>query len=320
MKILFVCSGTSKRGISHLIKNQAESLRERGVELDFFTIKRGGVKGYLAHVSILKKHLKEHKYDLIHVHYALCGWVVILAFPGIPVVVSYMGSDVYGDVDKNGKRTHYLNFFLAKLLQPFVNIIIAKSPNIEKYVYLKKKLQIIPNGVNFDRFKPMNREECRKKLGLTLDKNVLFLGNPEDDRKNIKLVRDGIIRLNDDQVQFNTPYHVPHEMVPIYINACNVLVLSSYNEGSPNVVKEAMACNIPVVVTDVGDAWKVIENTSGCFKIDFNPESVLKTLKKALDFDRETTGRQDISHLDEKHIAKKLISIYNKLTNVKKKR
>ncbi|MCP4152423.1 MAG: glycosyltransferase family 4 protein [bacterium] len=314
MKILFVCSGKSGDSVTPFIKSQGESLVAQGLELDYFTISGKGIKGYLKSIPLLKKHLKANSYDVIHAHYALCGWVAVAAMPKAPVMVSYMGCDVYGDVTPDGKRTERLNILLAKMLQPFVKRIIVKSRNLEKYIYLKKKVHIIPNGVNFERFKPRDKKEYRKRLGLAPDnKLVLFLGNPTDPRKNITLVKKAVEILNEPNIELIAPYPMKHSEVAEYLNAADVFVLTSHLEGSPNVVKEAMACNCPIVGTDVGDVKEVIANTGGCFVTTFNPSDTADNIKQALTFGQPTSGRKDIAHLNEVLVAKKIIGIYEEL-------
>jgi len=122
MKVLFVSSGNSEFGISPIVKNQGESLKQNGIDLDYFTIKGKGINGYLKNIPILKKYLKAHHYDIIHAHYSFCGWVTKLTLTKIPVIVSLMGSDTYGNVNIDGERKFYsyINILSAKLLQPFV--------------------------------------------------------------------------------------------------------------------------------------------------------------------------------------------------------
>jgi len=89
-----------------------------------------------------------------------------------------------------------------------------------------------------------------------------------------------------------------------------MVILTSKFEGSPNVIKEAMACNCPIVSTDVGDVREVIGNTEGCFITSFEPEGVAKKIKLAIEFNKKTNGRDNITHLDEKVIAQRLIDVY----------
>jgi teichuronic acid biosynthesis glycosyltransferase TuaC len=283
------------------------------VDLDFFTIRGKGISGYLKSILPLRNKIKNSEYDLIHAHYALTGWIALLARPTKSLVVSYMGSDTYGDVNRQGKIkiSSYRDILMAKLLQPFTNAIIVKSTRLQKYIYLKRKSHIVANGVNFDRFKPLNMQNCRQKLNLPQKKKiVLFLGDPSLPRKNVILVKNAISKLNRRDVLFLCPFPVKAEDVPTYLNAADVLTLASYLEGSPNIVKEAMACNTPIVATDSGDVSEIITYTKGCYLSSFEIDDYADKIAKALEFNARTNGRNNIAHLNENEVADKLIDIY----------
>lgn len=311
LKVLFVSSGNSKAGISPIVRSQGESLKRNGIDLDYFTILGKGKKGYLKNIVLLRNHLKQNRFDIIHAHYALCGWIALLSFCRIPLIVSYMGCDVYGDINQNGKRIGYANILLSQLLQPFVDKIIVKSKNLYAYIYLKNKAYIIPNGVNFQNFRPLEQKDVQKKLKIKNNKTVLFLGNPVDPRKNISLLKKALETLKDGAVTFLNPYPIDPDQVPYYLNAADVLVLTSKLEGSPNLIKEAMACNCPIVSTDVGDVKEIVGKLDGCYICSYDPGDVAAKIKKTLDFGKRTIGREKIRHLDEKIIAQKIIEVYN---------
>jgi teichuronic acid biosynthesis glycosyltransferase TuaC len=246
--------------------------------------------------------------------------VALLAFTGKPVIVSYMGNDAYGDVTSTGKKTFsgYLEMTVSKILELFINKIIAKSENIADYITFKKKVVIIPNGVNIEKFSFDPSRNYKKELGLSLvKKHILFIANEKDPRKNYQLLYDAFGLLNDQNCEILNPYPVKHDDVPGYINASDVVVLTSYLEGSPNIIKEAMACNCPIVSTDVGDVRWIINGVEGCYLSYFDPGDLSGKIEKALAFNVRTKGRQKIINmgLDQKSIALKLIEVYTELLN-----
>lgn len=316
MKILFISSGNSRYGVVPFIRNQGESLKREGIEVDFFPLVGQGFLGYLKNVKKLKKHIKEGGYDLLHAHYSLIGMVTVLTMAHKPIVISLMGSDAYGDYDLKGKRIlkSYFPMLITQIIQPFVQAIVVKSENILKYVFRKKITSVIPNGVNFERFIQMDKMACRRKLKLRQDKKiVLFLANPDDPRKNYQLLQKATPLIKNKNVEVINPFPIENKDFPVYLNACDVFVLTSYNEGSPNVIKEAMACNCPVVSTDVGDVKEIISGTEGCYLTPYNEKKLSENIDSALNFGKRTNGRKDIEHLREDRVAKKLIKIYNSL-------
>jgi glycosyltransferase involved in cell wall biosynthesis len=321
MRVLFVSSGNSKEfGIVPFIKEQGESLRRLGVDIDYYPIHGNGLMGYLKAGIKLRKYLKQSHYDLIHAHFVLSGCSALLgsAFSKTPIVLSLMGSDAYGEYVGENKvqlSSRYMTL-LTLLIQPFVNAIISKSENIAKYVYLKRMAFIIPNGIDTSKFKSSSIN-YREELKLSPErKQVLFLGSEDSIRKNKQLVQQALTYLNRNDVELVNPYPVSHEAIPKYLNSVHVLAVCSFMEGSPNVVKEAMACNCPIVATAVGDVEWVLGNTPGCYTATFQPQDFANKLNKALAFSEETgrtKGEARIRELglDSVSVAKRVINIYS---------
>lgn len=327
MKVLFVVSGNNQYyDVAPFIKAQGDSLVQEGVEVTYFPIMGKGMGNYLKNVAPLRRHLKNNPVDVIHAHYSLCGWVAVLAAGGIPVVLSYMGDDLFGSHIAKGKRSFksWLLILLGKAVQPFLSAIICKSQKMADVLYRKSVCHIVPNGVRLDQFKLYDKS-LRRELGLEPDKKyVLFLGDPSDHNKNVALVEDALEMLNRSDVELLIRYKVSHDAVVKYLNVADVFTLCSFSEGSPNVVKEAMACNCPMVVTDAGDAAWVVGDMPGCqVSPSYEPEDFAKKLNLALQYAEKngrTKGRERLMALglDSRSIAIKIIGLYQTLTAGKK--
>ena len=322
MKVLFVVSGNNQYyDVAPFIRSQGESLAQEGVEVSYFPIKGKGPLNYLKNVLPLRRHLKQNPVDVMHAHYSLCGWVAALASWRIPVVLSYMGDDLFGSHTDLKKRSFssWLLVLLGKAVQPFVQAIICKSPKMVEAVARKSICHLIPNGVRLEQFS-VSEKGNRKELGLEVGKKyVLFLGDPADMNKNVALVEEALEILGRPDVELLIRYKVSHDAVVKYLNAADVFVLCSFSEGSPNVVKEAMALNCPLVVTNAGDAAWVVGDTPGCYvSPSYEPEDFAKKLNLALKYAEKngrTKGRERLLRLglDSKSIAGKVIAIYEKL-------
>jgi len=317
MKVLFVHSSNSMDfEISPFIKSQAESLREKEVEIDFFKVKIKRFKGVLKNIRELRKALKNKKYDIVHAHFVYNGIICLLTFKKIHLVISFLGSDILGikGADDYKKYTSILGTMLSKLVAVFANKVIVKTNQMaSKLKFLStEKLHVIPNGVDFEIFKPMDKSLVIKMLNIdSCSKIVLFLGNPADKNKNFKLVQDSISLLSKEKsIILLAPYPVNKDIIPLYLNASDVLVLSSYTEGSANVIKEAMACNLPIVSTNVGDVRDNIKDVVNCYISDFDPKSFSNCILKAITYNSRTNGREAIRHLSSKIIADKIINVY----------
>ena len=163
MKVLFVCSGNRNVGPSEVVLNQYNSLIHSGLEMDMYTIKGRGLIGYLKNIAPLRKKIKTNHYDIIHAHYSLTGIIAGLASTN-PIVVSLMGSDAH------------LSGFLKKITlysyRKFWNVTILKSIEMNDHLNLNSYI-IMPNGVDTDRFTPMDQNECKKKLCFNTDEKII---------------------------------------------------------------------------------------------------------------------------------------------------
>jgi glycosyltransferase involved in cell wall biosynthesis len=321
MKVLFVCSGNSKDfDIIPFIKAQGESLRSEGIEVDYYPVVGKGLRGYVKAGFMLRRFLQKKQYDLIHAHFTYCGWTALIgAGRKIPVVLSLMGTDANGEYKGKNKVVlkSKLSSFLTWLIQPFVSAIISKSSNIAASVYRKHKSFIIPNGVDLEKFKPVSPEERNGHLAGNGKKKVLFLGSRTKTGKNFPLAQAAIQQPGMEYTELIAPYPVSHEDVPWYLNEADVLVFPSFMEGSPNVIKEAMACNCPIVSTDVGDVKWVLGNTPGCYIASFDAEDFANKISLALNATRisgRTNGRQRIIDLglDMDTVAKRIVDVYKR--------
>ena len=303
INVLFVSGGNYSEGISPIIVNQGESLRKNGVNVSYYPIKGKGFKGYLKNVPILRKQLAKNDYDVVHAHYSMSAFVASLA-GSKPLFVSLMGSDV--------KSEKYFKLVL-KIFNLFSwKKIIVKSEDMYKSLGIDDAL-IIPNGVDMNRFKPLDRNESLKFLGWDpTKKHVLFGADPNKKVKNYPLALEAFNSLDMENVEMHHIIDVPNIEMPYYFNAADVLLLTSHWEGSPNVIKEAMACNTPIVSSDVGDVRKLISDVEGCYITEYNAGDVAKNIKKALSFNKKTEGRKSVQHLDSSKISKIIVDEYKK--------
>jgi len=300
------------------VKSQMDSIAEFGIEMEIINIneKRGFKKYPYAWWRVFKKSF-DKSFNLIHAHYGYSGMISFLQW-NLPVLVSFCGGDVLGNPNKKGKVNFTSKLFLplGRVLSMAVPAVIVKSKEMKKKLPKKENIFVIPNGVNFDRFRPEPKGIARKKCGLDPDKKyVLFPSNPSWIRKGYPLAEGAIdiLKKKGVDVELIILFGKPHDTVPHYMNACDALVLTSLWEGSPNVVKEAMACNLPVVTVDAGDAREIVEGCEGCFVADRKAEDISRKLEKVLNRGKRTKGREHISHLEESRIALRIIKIYKKL-------
>lgn len=300
MKVLFVSSGNRLGSVNPLIKVQGNSLNEVGMHVEHFLITKKGMKGYLTHISDLKKVLSKKKYDIIHAHFSYSGFTAALA-GAKPLVVSLMGSDV---------NSNYLQKFLIYPFHKFFwNKTIVKSEKMyEKLGF--KQVKIIPNGIDTEKFNPHPKHLSLQKLKWNDSHiHILFAANPQRHEKNFALAKESISRFEnkyDVKVNIHLLNGIPHDLVPYYMSACNVILLTSKWEGSPNVIKEAMSCNRPIVSTNVGDVEWLLNGVYGSYIADHDAEDISDKINLAYQYSLShftTNGRSKIFQLNLRSIS-----------------
>ena len=182
---------------------------------------------------------------------------------------------------------------------------------------------VIPCGVDMSLFKPAEMLAARDALGLPHDRKlVLWAGEYRRPEKRFELVSQAIALLKQSvpDVELVVLSNKPHSTVPDHLNACDVLVLTSDAEGSPMVVKEAMACNVPVVSTPVGDVPQLFAGVDGHWLSSQEPADIAEKLRTALQYGKRTSGRERIARLDLNAISRDIISVYEQIKERKTER
>lgn len=299
------------------VKEQVESLREAGVDVDIFVFDgNGSAKNYLKAGFTLRDILSKQSYDLVHAHYGLTGAIAIMQ-KRCPVVVTFHGSDLLGMVNSQNKYT--IGGKVRTIISKVAALGAAQCIVVAEHLKAKLKPKpalTIPMGVDLSLFKPIPNNEARKRLGITNNKHLaLFAAHPQNQSKRFDIAQEAVHLLQKDKldVELLPIYNKPHHEVPLYMNSCDVLVFPSMYEGSPCVIKEAMACNLPIVSADVGDVAERIKGVEGCYLCERVPYDVADKLRQALKNGRCSEGRSKIADLSLQNIAKRVMAVYSKV-------
>jgi teichuronic acid biosynthesis glycosyltransferase TuaC len=317
MRILMVSGIYPTQARPHagtFVKALVDSLVASGHEVEVVHPKPGPVPFRYASAAfqVFRKTLSG-RFDIVHGHYGL--WCLVARMQWTtPVVAAYLGDDLLGTVTSKDGRSQKSLFVVrvSRWLCRHVEAVTVKSEQMRKASHCTKSV-VIPDGINFALFEPIPRQQARAALGWDANRYyVVFANNPAIPVKNFALAQAAIERLREHGMtaELVVANGLPQAQVTQYINASNALILPSVAEGSPNVVKEAMACNVPVVATDVGDVAQVLAQTEGCSVCLHDADALTEGLVKALQHAERTTGREDISYLDSMEIVKQVVALY----------
>lgn len=285
------------------ITEQVAALEKEGVVCRFFGIDKKGICGYVGNLRAFRRAIQSFRPDVIHAHYGLCGLLANYQ-RRIPVVTTYHGSDINNPrilrLSKRSIRRSRFNIFVSER-----NIDIAKP---------SQNHALIPCGINLDDYPVIEKQEARRKMGLDMSgKYVLFAGAYDNPVKNASLAKAALELIPEAQLLELKGF--TRERVAALMQAVDAFLMTSHSEGSPQVIKEAMACGCPIVSVDVGDVADLTAGTEGCFIAERSPEDIASKLKMAIPFERRTEGRRVIENrgLTNERIAQKLTEIYKSI-------
>lgn len=312
MKVIFVASGNKAVGkVNSFVQSQYDSLVAEGLDMVLFPIVGHGVKAHLKAAKELHHLIRREHPDVVHAHYSICGHVAALAMMCMrkktKLVVSILGS-----FPTHSKKWRLVKFCIRHIWDK----TIVKSQRTARQ--LGEDVAIIPNGVNLATFYPQDYHQARQLVGFETDNRyIIWCSNPDRKEKNFALAQTAVDMISKDYNIVLLPiYNNTPQEVAIYMNAADCLLLTSKMEGSPNVIKEAMACNCPIVSTDVGDVRERLEGLTGCYILPENMERPVEQLAgliaNCLKFGKRTSGYRRIidDQLTVEQVAQRIIQCY----------
>lgn len=284
------------------------------------------ISGFFDNKARLKILVNEINPDLIHALYgSMTAFIAALFLPKIPLVVSFCGDDILGSTNRGfrwmirNKLMRYLSIYSAVRAK----VVIVKSNNLKKAIpgFLRKKAVLIPNGVNLELFQPIEKTIARVKLGWDIDIPVILFNPSKGTNKSVKnlplaeqtveMVREKLpdvqLMLLEDKNQME---------IALMMSAADVLILTSFHEGSPNIVKEAMAMNLPVVSVNCGDVKERLEQVTNSYVVDeYNPKMLAKYIVDLIIDGKRSNGRDEVirQEIDMDRTADKIWEMYVKI-------
>lgn len=301
MKILIVANRNRGKFAPFVIE-QAQAVAREGIEVSLFGVTGHGIAGYLRNLPRMMRALRQETPDLIHAHYGLCGLLACLQHT-VPVVTTWHGSDINTPrirrLCRPALRRSKYNIFVSEALKTLAGK--CSNPIVQ------------PCGVNLDDFHQLDRWDARLWLDLDPGKRyVLFASAFDNAVKNAPLAQAAVHLLPGVELMELKGYS--RAKVNLLMRAADSLLMTSHNEGSPQVVKEALACGTPIVSVAVGDVPWLIDGVEGCHIARRDPADIADKLRQAFAFKGTTQGRRRIETLglDNAAIARRLVEIYRK--------
>ena len=327
MKVLWPHTFPPQKVSGIFMKRQLKSLLDIGVDIDLEYL--GNISNPFVFCRSLKKiRGMAPKYGLIHSPYGSgCGYLVSKV--NGPKIVTLRGSDLYGCEPSRltGKFRDYISRRMTNICLKEFSLIIVVSHRMKRMLCneLQKKTDVIPDGIDFNEFSPISREEARRSLGKKDQDQKWILYYPgltlNDSNKRPYLAQATftIVEKSVPNAQLMEAVNIPPAKMNLMVNACDVVLLTSIHEGWPNVIKEAMACNVPFVSTNVSDLMEIASTCPGCYvaEVDTPKElstGILQAFEMVDKYGRQNL-RKNIEFLKTTYVANRLIQIYETVVN-----
>lgn len=332
MKVLQVIPANLKENnivYSNFIESEIEALETVGLEIKkLFFLSRKSIIDFLKEKKNLEKQIISFKPDLIHVHTgSTTTFLVALSKKrNIPWIITFGGSELLGNHHSGIKwwMRDTISIFLSKLSARMCNGIICVSKNLQETLPLscRKKSIVLPRGADIGFYKPIDKTEARKILDLNPDEIiVLFSMNRSNAVVKNKKLAEEVIEYTHVKSGFNikmiTLIGYSKQQIVLLLNAADALIMTSLHEGSPNIVKEAMACNLPIVSVTCGDVEERLKNVRNSYVHSYDSNLLSDSLKKVLVKKERSNGREVLINqgLDSVRITAKIKNYYKYISD-----
>ena len=301
------------------VADEVDSLRRAGVAVDvYFVNGRHNKLSYAGMPAGFYSRLLSGDYHIVHVHHSFCGALAVLQHD-VPVVWTFhegaINAQDHTQDDARVIKYPAYSKGLKRWVAARVDALIAVSERVREPLG-REDAVVIPSGVDLERFIPMDRDVARHTVGLPAGRRyVLFPSSPSRREKRYPLARCALDRLHEiapetHDVELVVLDEVPHNQVPFYMNAADVVLMTSAFEASPVTIREALACNVPVVSTAVGDVPVLLDGVDGCRIASADIDDLAQALRTVLATRRRVHTRERMAVYSRERQAEMLIDVY----------
>jgi teichuronic acid biosynthesis glycosyltransferase TuaC len=320
LRVLAVVPGSGLGSSFIFVRRLFEHLPAYGIEVcPFYFEQRTTIRGFWLGWRGLRQEVHRFQPHVLHAQYGTVTAFLCAVACSVPLVITFRGSDLNGCSDEP-KLKNRLSLLLSQLALFRAKATICVSSQLQARLWWRRaKATVLPSGVDLGLFRPGSRSEARVQLGWPdAERIVLFNRGGSPELKGYELARAAVETartLVGDVRLLVVDGEVPPFDMPAYINAADCILVTSVREGSPNIVKEALACNVPVVSVDTGDVVERLRNVTPSAVVAGRDAGELgRQLAQVLGNRARSNGREAVAALSSEHIAKQLAGIYRSIS------
>jgi teichuronic acid biosynthesis glycosyltransferase TuaC len=318
IRVLHVIPGEDRRNNLIFAQRQVASLRHAGAEVEkFFLGNRTSPLRVIQECLRLRRKVQDFRPHVIHAQYGTVTAMLCALATASPLIVTFHGSDLNPVPSANPIRTILGRFFSQIAALRASHIICVTRQLRDRLWWRRNRVSIIACGVNLEMFRPRPKQEARQELGWSSNVPVVLFNTgkePTVKRLDVAETAVEIVKKMFGDLRFEVLRgEVDPDRIAVYMNGADCLLVTSDYEGSPSVVKEAMACNLPVVSVDVGDIRERLESVEPSRIVDHDPQKLGSAVTEILELKRRSNGRERIQELSEERVADRVLEIYQQV-------
>ena len=315
IRVLYLFPGVAEGSAMIFAKQQVEALRDRGVCSEIFAL---GSRTNLFRLHRESRRLRQQialfQPDLVHAQYGTMTAFLASLTTSVPLVITFRGSDLNPAPSDPWSRS-LLRRWLSQYAAHRAARIICVSHALKRRLWWgRDRTMVLPSGVDTDLFFPRSRTEARASLGWDQhERIVLFNAGLSPAVKRVDLAEAAVkaaetlcgptrlVRLDG---------RVPHQTVAMMLNGADCLLMTSDWEGSPNIIKEALACNVQIVSVEVGDVRERLAGVTPSRIVERDPGAIAQGIADMLARPQRSNGHAAIASITQNHIARQIVALY----------
>jgi glycosyltransferase involved in cell wall biosynthesis len=323
LRILFVVPGALVGAHLVFVRREAEALRAAGHQVEVFGFDNRSYLPwhYARQWGELRGALRRAKPDVVHAQFGKFNALLAACAAGrVPLVITFRGTDINRNTRYSSLRSA-AGLAASQLAAFAAQGIVCVSREIRSKIWARhaRASIVLPTGVDLRTFVPGERLAARLQLGYGADERIVLFNagrNPAVKDPELAAAAVGEARRQVGDLRFVVLDGTAQpDDVPRYMNAADCLLVTSKTEGSPTVVQEAMACNLPVVSVDVGDVRERLEGVGACAVVERDAAALGAAMAALLRAPRRSDGRMHAAELDVQVIAAQLADFYRMALN-----
>lgn len=323
MRVLHVVPVAPDGGTSGFTQRQIDRLTESGVEgrMVFFGGSQMLTRPHrlFSGIAEICREIRAFRPDIVHAHWGslLAFATAVATISGPPMVISYRGSDI-NPVPSEPHFRSVIRIACSQLAVLGSAGIICVSDELRERLWAgRERAMVIPDGTDLSLFRPINKLDARRELRWPLNLPIVFFyegGQPEVKRRD--LADASVMETQNILGQCRLEVmgsEVPHDRVPLFLNASDCLLMTSDFEGSPNIIREAIACNTPIVSVEVGDVHRWLANLEGVRIVPRDPAEIGKALAEIIRANRRLSAETVSFQFSDKSSSTAVLDVYKKV-------